>query len=334
MNPHSCPDVRATGFDPGPLLVAIPYLMGFHPQDSLVAVMIGDDQRVVLTLRLDWAAATTHPSATVAAIQQRCAAVDPAAVVLVAAGCAGDPTDPLGQLAASFAASGESPRLLWAGHATATSWMGLSCAAAGCADHPLPTVAASEPALQLIVAGAAPLPGRADVLAEVQPGPDGASIRVPAGSGDREVWRDECLLRLQQLVTAEHPPADAELAELMAGCADIRVRDTWLRRMTVSARQQQWSRVWRCAAEALRRGPESHIAAVGAVAGLAAWQLGDGLRAAAAVDRALATDPHHGLSQLLRRALDAGMPPSVWQEIMANLSEEQCRYGTRPENAA
>jgi AcrR family transcriptional regulator len=334
MEPHDCPDVVKSGFDPGPLLVALPYLMGFYPQDSLVAVMIGEDQRVVLTLRVDWSAAVSYPAATVAAIQQRVVTVDPAAMVLVASNCTGDPSNDLNTLSSEFTAAEGSPPLLWAGQATTNGWTGLGCQAAGCAHHPMPTVAASEPALQLIVAGAAPLSCREDVIAEVCAQGGDERIAVPAWHGEREAWRDDCILRLQRLLASDQPPTDADLVTLMAGCADIRVRDTWLRQLTVSSRSQQWSRVWRCTAQALRRAPDSHIAAVGAVAGLAAWQLGDGLRAAAAVDRALASDADHSLSRLLRRALDAGMPPGVWQEVMANLSEEQCRHGTRPESAA
>jgi len=88
-----------------------------------------------------------------------------------------------------------------------------------------------------------------------------------------------------------------------------------------------WDAVWRVVVAAMRTVAPAHVAALGAVAALAAWQLGDGLRAGEALVRARAADPEHGLAKLLQQALDRGAPPSTWEEVMRGLTEAQCRHG-------
>jgi hypothetical protein len=53
------------------------------------------------------------------------------------------------------------------------------------------------------------------------------------------------------------------------------------------------------------------VAAPASLLGFVAWQAGDGALANIALDRALADNGRYSMARLLRRALDAGAPPSV-----------------------
>lgn len=61
--------------------------------------------------------------------------------------------------------------------------------------------------------------------------------------------------------------------------------------------------------EVCRLTPAAHAAPLLSVVASLAWWIGDGARAGVAVDRALALEPDHRLSQLVRESLDHGIRP-------------------------
>ncbi|MET1133998.1 MAG: DUF4192 family protein, partial [Aeromicrobium sp.] len=54
------------------------------------------------------------------------------------------------------------------------------------------------------------------------------------------------------------------------------------------------------------------------LAGFAAWQMGDGVRARFALERALALEPHYRMGLLLQDALEAGLHPDRWSTADAS----------------
>ncbi len=333
MNLHPCPLVRTTRFDPAPWLVAIPYLVGYNPVLSLVCVMT-DGDRIVVVGRLDWRDAVRDPRGVAAQMVRRSQHSGATGAMLVAV----RPESPAGAPAALrvigevFANSGVD--VIWQGWITSEQWRSPDCDGAGCAPHFLPEPSSSDLVLELILAGAAPAATRQEVLAEVAPAP--AQDRLPdvVGAADGlESWRDRAVADFMELVVADAVPNDDDVALLAAACHDIRVRDTVLHRITTTG-SGGWGAVWRLTTASMRRAPLSHVASLGAVAALAAWQMGDGLRAGEALTRAREADPDHSLCQLLQRSLDGGYPPSVWGQVMAGLTEEECRYGRDRDAAA
>lgn len=70
------------------------------------------------------------------------------------------------------------------------------------------------------------------------------------------------------------------------------------------AHLQLWTAVTRYAQPGYVAAPASLLAFV-------AWQAGEGAIATIAIERALADDPTYQMAQLIRDALDAGLPPSA-----------------------
>lgn len=78
----------------------------------------------------------------------------------------------------------------------------------------------------------------------------------------------------------------------------------------------------RCVAlwtDAVRRLPDSHIAAPAAVLAFAAWLTGDGALAWCAVDRSREAEPGHSLANLVAGLLDSATAPSVWETLRPQL---------------
>lgn len=76
------PALRATG--PADLLTLIPYLLGYHPRESLVLALVSDD-RVRMCARLDLVDAQ-QPEQLLGAVHALAAAQQASAVILVAFG--------------------------------------------------------------------------------------------------------------------------------------------------------------------------------------------------------------------------------------------------------
>lgn len=112
-----------------------------------------------------------------------------------------------------------------------------------------------------------------------------------------------------------HPSGESEgahhgeVARLLLAVRDTVLRDAaWslIDRACAPRHLRFWSDV-------LRRAPEHLVAAPAALAGWAAWQVGDGALAWAAVDRCRDADPRYALAHLLAQALEHAVPPDDWE---------------------
>lgn len=319
---------------PRQLLPAIPYLVGYRPSDSLVAVFLHEDRSIAVTARLDWDVCRADPSGAAAAILEQASRSDPV-WVFVAAVDPGTPDDAaLRTIAAMCLDTGIT--VIWAGRHVADTWRGLDCDLMGCEVHELDGTSPPATVTELIAQGCAPMSSRDAITAEVADQTGGSrprALRRPADV-DPDTWRDELLRVSQDLLADAGALTDSDVAVLAAACRDIRVRDVLLWRLTVGPEHLLigWQRAWEVFSDVLRRCAVRDAAPVGAVAAVVAWQLGDGIRGHACLDRAEEADPQHSLAGLVRRSLAAGCPPSIWQEVMAGLTEDQCRYGSRGED--
>ena len=101
---------------------------------------------------------------------------------------------------------------------------------------------------------------------------------------------------------------DGERVEIAVLVAAISVRDAeWVRidRGNALAMHALWASVARTAVPDFAAAPLS-------LAGFAAWQAGDGARAAVALEEALRLDPDYSMAQLLMELLQAGLHPDLW----------------------
>lgn len=102
----------------------------------------------------------------------------------------------------------------------------------------------------------------------------------------------------------------AQIASLLLALRDPQRRDAAWGGMTREEAKAQVS-LW---ADVVRRSPAGHVAHPAAVLAFAAWLGGDGALAWCALDRCFAADRHHGLGMLVARLLDGAVAPTAWEE--------------------
>lgn len=108
---------------------------------------------------------------------------------------------------------------------------------------------------------------------------------------------------------------DAELAAVAVTVVSGPRRDevwAWLDRASGARAASLWS-------DALRRLPDSHVAAPAAVLAFAAWLSGDGALAWCAVDRCRAAEPDHSLAGLVAGLLESATSPAAWETLRPQL---------------
>ena len=146
----------------------------------------------------------------------------------------------------------------------------------------------------------------ADDLADRLAGPSGS-----AGGRQALVVEGRWVRRRVQGFLADAERLDAQdVARLCtAMTVSLEVRDVAWAEMTRenAARHVE---LWR---DAVRRCPPELRAAPAALLGFAAWLAGNGALAWCAVDRAQEAEPGYGLAGLLTQALAGAVPPSAWR---------------------
>lgn len=324
---------------PAALCAAVPHLLGFVPEHSAVIVWLSGG-RIVVTQRIDlprqgvplesWMSqAWSHVGARQA---------DEIALVICCDGSDGLPHRRLaGAVARRARAAGQGVRdvLLLSGG----RWRSLHCRDATCCPpggRPIPEALACAVAAEFVAEGRVSRGSRGQVVAEFDPDPLLAAeveatgilgrLRRP-GVAARERWRDSILVStIAWLRDPDSPAPPARIAHLLRGLQDIRVRDTvlWeLSRWGLQARHVALGQLTRLVVAA----PGSSVLAPASVAAVAAWLVGDGVRARGALARAEAEDASYSLATLLGSALDHGLPPEEWLRMMASLSRDVCRHG-------
>lgn len=332
--PYPCPDLQHTRLRPDAVLSAAAHLIGFQPTDSLLCVFIGADHAVTVTARLDWELIRADPAGAAEALAVRGRNVGSEFAFLAAV----DPEvdDPSALRGVRERLEDLELEVIWAGQLHGDVWRGPLCDDAGCPEHRIDRTVPSTVLTTLVAHGHAPAQDRQTIVAEVARADAGvATMRDIASAGpgaDLERWRDGTLTRVMDLLADTPPLGTADVALLCAACQDIRVRDVFLWRLTEGPEHLSigWHRAWQLFAETLRRSPLSHVAPVGAVAALVAWQLGDGTRALECLARAREGNPDHSLAALVMECVDAAVPPTVWQLAMASMDESIARWGEPP----
>ena len=339
--------------DPADILSLVPYLLGFHPADSVV-VLGARDRQMVFQARGDLADAVElagHYAAVVGRQQVtsaivigygEAAAVTPA--VLAVAGRLGDSgilvRDVLrvtaGRYWSYLCQSLECCPPEGIGYDPTTS---VVTAAAVVDGHvALPSRAALEgrlaPLDPLTRAGMRAATERADrrLAALLDAAAAGAADRAaasrpgPSESGASRAGGPRAgMLQAEALRAAGAAAVRSAVARQRAGGQLDDDEVAWLSVLLThpSARDEAWAAVevapkhhvalW---AEVLRRAEPRVRAAPATLLGFAAWQAGDGIVAGMAVERALEADPRHVMARLLGDVIAGGVPPGEWQAAL------------------
>lgn len=327
---------------PADLLAAIPYLVGFHPCESIVVVALaGPRMRVTFTMRSDLPESNdpAEVAERAAYLADVLAVQHPSHAMLAGYGAGIRVTPMIDALRTGLDRHGiplrEALRVQDDRYWSYLCDEADCCPAEGIAYDPC----ASGIAAHAVFAGCVALPDRHALVAEV----------APVGGGARRAMRRATLRaekRLAGLVTRElaastageparplieagsaaigaaidraltgELPDDEATAWLAALLTHLRVRDeAWV---LIDARDDHAYRrallaLW---THTLRRAEPGYVAGPACLLAYAAWRDGDGGLANVALDRARAADPEYSMAGLLEKLLGTGTPPSAWRGL-------------------
>jgi hypothetical protein len=336
---------------PADLLALVPYLLGFHPSDSLVVLALRDGE-IVFQLRADLPGSGGHPLTGDELTREVSRMADHFTALVVRQQASQAVVIGYGNRAAVL------PTALSVGRSLATHrvtvldvlcatrdryWSCLCrdpacCPPEGKPYDPRATVVAAES----VYDGRAVLPTRAELARRLAPLMGAERERMKAASrraggrlvellrdipgGDGAIIVREAGCRAVDEAVARHRAGgqldDEEMAWLCALLRHIPVRDY---AMEVKGELAAQIGVW---TDAVHRAEPEFVAAPGTLLAFAAWRAGEGAICSIALDHVKRFDPGYAMARLLERALAGGVSPREWTDVCGRLPARDDRPTT------
>lgn len=350
-SPTHAPE-RLTLSSPDALLAAVPHLLGFPPRDSVVLVGLGPDQAgresIRLTQRFDLPASDIRSEDLRALAEAATAPMVASGSTTVIITVFGDgergdrglvaSTELVDRLVEALDDDGVS--IKDALFTDGVSRWSYGCENPSCCPSegmPIPDELRTMVAAEFAGVGAAMSPSRQALVDETASDPARVAevaplvARASADESDLEVWRDDAI---ERILESRHSPSasDEHAAQIIAGLADVRVRDTVLWELAHDNAGQDG--VVSAMTTALRGAPSGHVAPVATCLAIQHWTRGDGARANVCLDRAFQDDPEYSLAGMVSTAVGRGLPPSSWTDVMRQLDRDACRLGPAADRSA
>lgn len=296
-----------TAKSPEDILAAVPVVLGFCPEDSLVMLTFGGREQ--FHARLDLPAGPDAIPECVDTVLRPASAHGVAAVVFVLYSADAALVRRLSrELRRAFEASGI--RVIDCLRVHDGRWFAPG-GRAGVPDHGVPyDVSDHEFRAKAVYDGRVTFGSRAELAARVAADPE-------LVAETQEALAEATALSLSGVVgvVSRSLPAGRvadvdDLASLLLALLDPRLREqAWagLRREEAAAHVALWSDV-------VRRAPEHLVGHPAAILAFVAWLHGDGALAWCALDRCLAADPDNRLGAMIGRVLAEAVSPSTWAE--------------------
>jgi Domain of unknown function (DUF4192) len=303
---------------PADLLAAVPYLLGFHPSDSVVLVALRG-KRVIFQGRVD-IPDPDDVDGLVPYLAGIAARQDPTGVTLIGYGPHERVVGLLDALGGAVTAAGVPVLDVLRVHEG--RYWSLVCTEPSCCppEGVEFDVAATAVAAAATYEGLVALPDRAALAASLAlvPGPgiepelaaarDRLADLLGGGTRRRRAAARAAVREALDRYTAGGRLDDDELAWLVVLLTDDAARDDAWRRMLAVTPVTEHQTMW---TDVVRRVPQEHVAAPATLLALSAWRAGNGSLADVAAQRALDASPGYGLAEVVREALRAGIPPSA-----------------------
>ena len=314
---------------PHDLLAAIPFLIGYHPQDSLVLVAL-KDEAVGMAMRVDMPVGVSAEGYDLLASHFLRDGADGAFIVAYVEAGAVDPENVLINTSAALVRAGIDIKesLIVRNN----RFRSMICSDLTCCPpegSAIPDLGSSRIAAEHVIAGH-PMPFE---------NVDGLVQSIAAlPSSFESVWADEVQAfwvssdseEIQELqrdgataiidLVGEYREGrgaeDRELAARVIGrLSDIQVRDFALGSHTDESADYYWA-MWR---DLLRIAPRGFVAPVACLFAAMAYERGEGALAHKGLDRGLGDDDQYSLAHLLRRVFTAGWPPQSFSAMRIEL---------------
>jgi Domain of unknown function (DUF4192) len=320
--PPRAPDLRLRG--PADIVHAIPYLLGFHPHESLVLIGL-DGCELVVTARVDLVD-LSEPAliAQTMTAMHRGGTREVVAALVTEMGCGPEQRwlSEVGELSDVAKAAG--CELLDVLLVAAGRWRSLVCVDSLCCPpegHPIPAPDQSAVAASATFAGLVALPDRDSLAALLAPRPDDERGRLTPALAAEHTRRERQTLAdgpqrarrsdtralfaaARRTDAGSASPSEDEVVRFGAALTDIAVRDSlWL---AVDDARLDGRELWRALAVRL---PTPHDAAPLFLFGWCSWRAGNGALAGIAAERAIDSDPGYSAANLLLAAVRHGIDP-------------------------
>lgn len=319
---------------PHDLLAAIPFLIGYHPEDSLVVVSI-KDSAVGMAMRIDYPVDLPEGAYDLLASHLQRDESTGGLLVAYVPSNRSDGEAVLQQASEALSRIGISTDesiLIQGGRYRSVLCRDQSCCAPE--GNLIPEISGSRIAVEHVVAG------RAMPFSNLQALTD--SIASLAVASERkwidQVKRFEIGKEVKDLTKLQRDGAtaivdlagefavgrvglDLELtARVIGRLSDIQVRD-----FALGAHDEEnfdtYFQMWR---HLMRIAPAGFVAPIASLCAALAYESGDGALAHRALDRALADTNGYSLALLLRRVFTAGWPPASFAAMRRELHPKVC----------
>jgi hypothetical protein len=336
------PTIRVS--DPSELLEAIPYLIGFHPRESLVLIGFRHDpetsyrRQIGVSVRVDLPPTTPSQSDLLPlAAALRRAGIESCIAAVLTSDVGPAPTEDLrwDVLAQTLAQSLDDEDILLEDVLLAndTHWWSMQCSNDLCCppEGTQRAVGCSVTAAEATVAGLVALPDREAVERMVDPLPDEDRLRLH-GVLAAAVQRVSDAAHADRLRRVRRTDENALFAEIelwsdrgrqSRSLSDRRLARFGVALSDVAIRDSLWLAIdeGRCDAtdflrELLRRLPSPYDAPALFLFGWSQWRLGNGTLAAIAAERALASNPDYSAARLLQEAVLNGIDPRSFPTLV------------------
>jgi hypothetical protein len=318
------------------MAIAIPMLLGYHPDESLV-VSCMQGGAVGLTMRFDLAALST-PEEFADEIAERVELADADATFIAVFSATTPEAGALPYVDYVSALDVDlRVRLMEAVFVHGRRWWSYLCADSACcpvAGRPLDdsSPVATNLSAAFTLAGSSVLAGREALVRTLGFDAEqdvGAARRRMSAARRRVAALDQAgrVAELRGLVDAlaarlEDPRAgakDAEIARLAELLHDVTARDELLVQAVPPGRREAILRVLR---DAVRRVPPPRDAPLCTALAWFSYADGDGTVANIALDRALRSDPEYSLALLVAASLDRQLPPAALVDVMKGAARD------------
>jgi len=302
-----------TARGPEDLLAAVPVVLGFRPQDSLVMLTFGAARTFHARLDLPATVDDVSLAEVVETLLAPCRAhqVDHVAFVVYSADRA-MATALAAALVPAFVADGVG--VVDVLRADSGCWCSVPVRADATETAPLPYDDTLHPfRAQAVFDGRVTHSSREDLRATLAPDVDlrrrwGERLADPPSPGGDEVARVRALVAAWAASGEE--PDDDGAHQVLRVVSQVEVRDAALYAVTPDTVHDHLS-VW---SALLRGAPDSQVPDVAAVTAFCAWQAGHGALAWCALDRCFEVDPDHRLGRCLAECLVRALPPTAWSD--------------------
>jgi hypothetical protein len=330
---------------PADILGALPYVLGFHPRESLVVMCLhGPRKRQGLTMRFDLPDVEDE-TRFVAEVRERTSYQRALAVLLV---CFTDAPDADGVLprqglvddlrdALALRGTGLGETLLVrGGRWWSYTCTGPCCPADGTALPAELTAAAGHFAAEVVANGAALLPDREALKASIQPDRGvlvqtvldhvydqvGDALVVELAQHGWVAVRTATVVAaraaLDRYEQGQSGLANEEAARIVLGLRDKHARDeiaTW-----GAAARRDNAPMLSLLTDLARKAPLPDAAPPCTLLAWVAYMSGNGSLANVAVERALASEPDYTMAQLIADGLEHQVPPSTLRRVSRHAS--------------